>query len=524
MGLFSNFNPFDPGNVFGGDKGDIVNNLLDPLGGFLENAGENPWGLNELHEDTGDWMDDLADSTASLAKSRWDNVRKDPKRMLIAGAMGDGFTAGNPVGTRVNNKLWGREDTPQWDIYGGPTEQDYQDAEDKGLDTSNIRGLNAVGSTIGKGVINYFTGGLGSTVLDAANNWGYERSNEELLKNAAKNYAINYATSSAFDGAGTALSETGGYAEAGGGFVSNADYGGVGNTFNAADAMGVASQYQAPVNATLQAAGTGGLRAGLEGGSVKEGAFEGLRNTGVQQGLGAAMDYFNTSDYQTPVPYGRSNAADQQPSQMDAYFADVTAPQATQERPYGSTPNPQREQALNFDFSGQQAPQQSSNPFEALSGLGSTITTPNGLWPGVTPGNVGNWGRVGTGAYALWRARQMAKMSRPTGAQNAARGNLEALMRDPSSMVNMPGYKAGEQAITRNMAAQGYLGSGNMMAELANYGGGFYNDTLRTMSGLAAPTQDQLQYNRGSTQLTGQGLQSLLYGGVGLLNPKKPGG
>jgi hypothetical protein len=291
---------------------------------------------------------------------------------------------------------------------------------------------------------------------------------------------------------------------------------------------------QAPVNATLMAAGTGGLKAGLQGDSVTDGVVQGLKNTGVQQGLGVAMDYFNGLDFsggEAQVPYGRSNAVDQPPSQMDTYLSDVTAPQASQERPYGSTPTPAaRERSMSLDLSmpqnlspqGGQAP--SSDPFAVLSNIGGAVTTPNGLWPGVTPGNVGNWGQVGTGLYAMWKARQMAKLGRPTGVQSAARGQMEGLLRDPSQITNMPGYKAREQAITRSMAANGYLGSGNMMAELADFGGGFYNDTLRTMNGLAQPTPEQLQYNMGSTQLMGQGLQSALYGGVGLLNPKKPGG
>lgn len=39
-----------------------------------------------------------------------------------------------------------------------------------------------------------------------------------------------------------------------------------------------------------------------------------------------------------------------------------------------------------------------------------------------------------------------------------------------------PGYRAGEQAVRRRMASQGYGNSGNMLTELQDYGGRFYND------------------------------------------------
>lgn len=46
---------------------------------------------------------------------------------------------------------------------------------------------------------------------------------------------------------------------------------------------------------------------------------------------------------------------------------------------------------------------------------------------------------------------------------------------NPQDITGMPGYQAGLEAVQRSMAAQGYQGSGNMMAALAKYGGDFYN-------------------------------------------------
>jgi hypothetical protein len=62
------------------------------------------------------------------------------------------------------------------------------------------------------------------------------------------------------------------------------------------------------------------------------------------------------------------------------------------------------------------------------------------------------------------------------------------------------------------MAAQGYLGSGNMMTALRDYGSDFYNQQLRSLSALAGMQPGQLEAQVGGLQLQGQGLQSLLAG------------
>lgn len=62
---------------------------------------------------------------------------------------------------------------------------------------------------------------------------------------------------------------------------------------------------------------------------------------------------------------------------------------------------------------------------------------------------------------------------------------LKALMADPKTLENTPGYNAGLQAIMRTMAAQGYLGSGNMMKSLFDYGGKAYGDEISRLTSLA---------------------------------------
>jgi hypothetical protein len=61
---------------------------------------------------------------------------------------------------------------------------------------------------------------------------------------------------------------------------------------------------------------------------------------------------------------------------------------------------------------------------------------------------------------------------------------LAELQRNPSYVQNLPGYKfsldQGQQALTRNMASKGYLGSGNMLAELQKQGQGFASQQFNT--------------------------------------------
>lgn len=50
---------------------------------------------------------------------------------------------------------------------------------------------------------------------------------------------------------------------------------------------------------------------------------------------------------------------------------------------------------------------------------------------------------------------------------------------NPNDIKGIPGYQAGEEAVRRSMASQGYQGSGNMMAALSKYGGDFYDKHVR---------------------------------------------
>lgn len=71
----------------------------------------------------------------------------------------------------------------------------------------------------------------------------------------------------------------------------------------------------------------------------------------------------------------------------------------------------------------------------------------------------------------------------------AAASKLNDLMNDPSSIQNLPEYKAQMQAAGRTMAAQGYTGSGNALVAAANAGGQAYQQAFNNLSMLAGAGQ-----------------------------------
>jgi hypothetical protein len=62
---------------------------------------------------------------------------------------------------------------------------------------------------------------------------------------------------------------------------------------------------------------------------------------------------------------------------------------------------------------------------------------------------------------------------------------LDKLMSDPSSITSTPEYKARLDAAARQMAAQGYTGSGNAIIEAANAGGAAYQQAFQNLGQLS---------------------------------------
>ena len=135
----------------------------------------------------------------------------------------------------------------------------------------------------------------------------------------------------------------------------------------------------------------------------------------------------------------------------------------------------------------------------------------------LTGNGVGTALNVGSGLYGLMQSeqlRQQAMMADPLAQQRAGYARqLAELQRNPSSVTTLPGYEAGLEAVQRSMAAQGYQGSGNMMAALQQYGGNAYQQQLQNLYQLAGGNQPAtaIQGQIAANQLAGRSLGTLGY-------------
>lgn len=93
---------------------------------------------------------------------------------------------------------------------------------------------------------------------------------------------------------------------------------------------------------------------------------------------------------------------------------------------------------------------------------------------------------------------------------------LDRLMKDPSSIKDTPQYKARLDAAARQLAAQGYTGSGNAILEAANAGGAAFQDAFAQLSMLSGAGQAPGGgYAEAQSSLANSEAQKLsAYGGV----------
>lgn len=172
--------------------------------------------------------------------------------------------------------------------------------------------------------------------------------------------------------------------------------------------------------------------------------------------------------------------------------------------------------SLISQFTGQPSLAQSigSHPgspggFAAAMGA-STPSGPSGSW-------LPSLFNLGTGLYGMSQARDLARGGRPAASQTGADARMAAIMGGGNDYTSSPAYRQGEQAVMRQMAAQGYLGSGNMGTALSDYNRAFVNDELRLMNTLAQPRAGQLERQVGGMQLGGEALNRLGYGASQML-------
>lgn len=104
---------------------------------------------------------------------------------------------------------------------------------------------------------------------------------------------------------------------------------------------------------------------------------------------------------------------------------------------------------------------------------------------------------AGTAIYASKQASKQAKEQNKLAREGIAAADpfasyrpkyaeqLDKLMSDPSSITSTPEYKARMDAAARQLAAQGYTGSGNAILEAANAGGAAYQQAFQNLGQLA---------------------------------------
>lgn len=118
------------------------------------------------------FLDDLFDFEKSHLKTLTGGIFDDPKRLLLGV---------DPLSTKMWNEVLGRDDRALVSQFGGPTEKDYQDAIDAGVDIGAAQGFHtvaeAIASIYGGGAAAGALGGIGygtagSTVGSAAGGAG----------------------------------------------------------------------------------------------------------------------------------------------------------------------------------------------------------------------------------------------------------------------------------------------------------------------------------------------------------------
>ena len=151
-----------------------------------------------------------------------------------------------------------------------------------------------------------------------------------------------------------------------------------------------------------------------------------------------------------------------------------------------------------------------------LAGLWGKLTS--GTSAGGLSGDLHNAGAAYSGSPLSHIASILSGLSTMRAAQtvqnNPALDQIRQLMANPSSVYNMPGSQAALDAIVREQAATGNLGSGQLQAALASEGSQLYTNALQGAAGAAAPLTQAATL--GATG-TSQGL-GLLAGGLNGLN------
>lgn len=145
------------------------------------------------------------------------------------------------------------------------------------------------------------------------------------------------------------------------------------------------------------------------------------------------------------------------------------------------------------------------NPLPVNNGGGGT--NPFGT------GDLANLFNVLSGLYGMKLAGDAAEKSDPFGPYRKGYADkLLALEANPGLLKSTPGFLAGQDAIKRQMAAKGYLGSGNMAGALMRYSGDAYQQEAGRLAQLAGAGIAPGNTHFNAANLTGQSLSNIGYG------------
>lgn len=151
---------FDPANVFGGNEGGFnLEGVFNPAGGFAREIGANPDWYDNAVQKFGDWQDNIVDFEKDHVKGMWDHFRSNPLGSLVAGT---------PFSTKVWNKVLNKDWDPQVNQMGGPSDESYKHAEERGIDTGDARGSHQVAGAIAAIIGGGALGAAGGTAGTAA--------------------------------------------------------------------------------------------------------------------------------------------------------------------------------------------------------------------------------------------------------------------------------------------------------------------------------------------------------------------
>jgi len=234
---------------------------------------------------------------------------------------------------------------------------------------------------------------------------------------------------------------------------------------------------------------TGGTAMGTELGGIADAMNLGYGAGGVpvqaswlgsgMEGLAGAADAFGGgSAWDSLVSQLSSNGWDYLPGVLSGEGTFAGAPVTNLDRPYMDWGRPD----MGSTFANWL-----DNPLSALKKL-------RAMSPMASRGGPlqSGW-NILSGLHGISQSRQLADLASkaseradPFGPYRAGYARqLAALSANPSLITKQPGYAAGLEAVRRSLAAQGYQGSGNMMAALSQYGQKFLGDEQNRLATLA---------------------------------------